>query len=144
MIYKEKGVTQFLFLGWPDLEEMNYFGSGVLPLIRAREREDHARLLTATRAQAGGHDAMGRTLDRLAKVLYSPERYKQRWIEREYNRFRDQSRQSVFSSIAVFCYHNQPSTAGISNSEAILPAPCGGLGCVSCSVRLEIRGLRLL
>src|SRR5882762_563012 len=56
----------------------------------------------------GGHDAMGRTLDRLAKVLYSPERYKQRWIEREYNRFRDQSRQSVFSSIAVFCYHNQP------------------------------------
>jgi len=53
MIYKEKGVTQFLFLGWPDLEEMNYFGSGVLPLIRAREREDHARLLTATRAQAG-------------------------------------------------------------------------------------------
>jgi len=51
---------------------------------------------------------MARTLDRLAKALYSPERYKQRWIEREYNRFRAQSRQSIFLSIAVFCYHNQP------------------------------------
>jgi len=51
---------------------------------------------------------MGRTLDRIAKALCSPERYKQRWIEREYNHFRDQSRKSVFLSIAVFCFHNQP------------------------------------
>jgi O-methyltransferase len=51
---------------------------------------------------------MGRTLDRLAKALCSPERYKQRWIEREYNGFRAQSRQCIFSSIAVFCFHNQP------------------------------------
>jgi alkanesulfonate monooxygenase len=37
--YKQKGITQFLFMGWPDREEINYFGSGVLPLIRARENE---------------------------------------------------------------------------------------------------------
>jgi alkanesulfonate monooxygenase len=53
MVYREKGVTQFLFLGWPDVEEMDYFGSGVLPLIRAREREHNARLLTTTRLHAG-------------------------------------------------------------------------------------------
>jgi len=53
MVYKKKGVTQFLFLGWPDLEEMSYFGSGVLPLVRTREQEHHARLHAATRAQAG-------------------------------------------------------------------------------------------
>ena len=52
MLYKEMGITQFLFLGWPDVEEMDYFGRGVLPLIRAREREHHARLLAATRAQS--------------------------------------------------------------------------------------------
>jgi len=54
MVYKERGVTQFLFLGWPDLEEMDSFGSGVLPLIRARERKHQVRLLAATKAQARG------------------------------------------------------------------------------------------
>jgi O-methyltransferase len=29
-------------------------------------------------------------------------------MERGYNRFRNRSRQNVFLSIAVFCYHNQP------------------------------------
>lgn len=51
---------------------------------------------------------MGRTIDRLAKALYPPQRYKQRWMEKEYNRFRAESRQRIFLSIAVFCYHNQP------------------------------------
>ena len=35
--YKEIGVTQFLFTGWPDLDEMTFFGREVLPLVRARE-----------------------------------------------------------------------------------------------------------
>jgi alkanesulfonate monooxygenase len=39
MEYKSIGISQFLFMGWPDLEEMTYFGSKVLPLIREKERE---------------------------------------------------------------------------------------------------------
>lgn len=35
--YKEIGVTQFLFTGWPDLEEMTFFGREVLPRVRERE-----------------------------------------------------------------------------------------------------------
>ncbi|MFZ1220975.1 MAG: LLM class flavin-dependent oxidoreductase [Chthoniobacterales bacterium] len=35
--YKEIGVTQFLFTGWPDLDEMTYFGREVLPRVRERE-----------------------------------------------------------------------------------------------------------
>jgi alkanesulfonate monooxygenase len=35
--YREAGVTQFLFMGWPDAEEMEGFARFVLPLIRARE-----------------------------------------------------------------------------------------------------------
>ena len=37
--YREAGVTQFLFMGWPDLEEMTFFGREVLPLIRKKERD---------------------------------------------------------------------------------------------------------
>ncbi|MDJ0838288.1 MAG: LLM class flavin-dependent oxidoreductase [Acidobacteriota bacterium] len=37
MSYKQAGVTQFLFMGWPDLAEMNRFGSHVLPLVREME-----------------------------------------------------------------------------------------------------------
>lgn len=37
--YKAMGITQFLFTGWPDVEEMEYFGSGVLPIVREREAE---------------------------------------------------------------------------------------------------------
>jgi alkanesulfonate monooxygenase len=35
--YRDAGVTQFLFMGWPDLEEMTRFASDVLPLVRQRE-----------------------------------------------------------------------------------------------------------
>jgi alkanesulfonate monooxygenase len=37
--YKKIGITQFLFMGWPDIEEMNYFNNSVLPLVRAKEIE---------------------------------------------------------------------------------------------------------
>jgi alkanesulfonate monooxygenase len=40
--YKRAGISQFLFLGWPDIEEMTLFGSRVLPLIREKEREAEA------------------------------------------------------------------------------------------------------
>jgi alkanesulfonate monooxygenase len=37
------GITQFLFMGWPDMEEMTNFHDEVLPLVRAREAaEQHA------------------------------------------------------------------------------------------------------
>jgi alkanesulfonate monooxygenase len=53
LTYKKLGITQFLFMGWPDLEEMQYFGKGVLPLVRAGEREEHAAAVAAaTRAHA--------------------------------------------------------------------------------------------
>lgn len=37
MEYREAGVTQFIFSGWPKLEEMIRFGRDVLPLIRRKE-----------------------------------------------------------------------------------------------------------
>lgn len=37
--YKSIGISQFLFMGWPDLEEMTYFGREVLPLVRQKEQE---------------------------------------------------------------------------------------------------------
>jgi alkanesulfonate monooxygenase len=37
--YRAIGVTQFLFMGHPDLEQMLFFGSEILPRIRERERE---------------------------------------------------------------------------------------------------------
>ena len=36
--YKKAGISQFLFMGWPDCEEMTYFSQGVLPLVRHREQ----------------------------------------------------------------------------------------------------------
>ncbi len=39
MEYKEAGVSQFLFMGWPDIEEMKFFSQAILPLIRAKEQE---------------------------------------------------------------------------------------------------------
>lgn len=51
MVYKQNGVTQFLLMGWPDQEEMDYFGSGVLPLVREREEHDHAGSLPGGRAR---------------------------------------------------------------------------------------------
>lgn len=32
--YKKIGCSQFIFSGWPDLEEMTYFGKEILPLVR--------------------------------------------------------------------------------------------------------------
>jgi alkanesulfonate monooxygenase len=37
LAYKNVGVSQFLFLGWPDLEEMTLFHDEVLPRVRALE-----------------------------------------------------------------------------------------------------------
>jgi alkanesulfonate monooxygenase len=39
MEYKEIGISQFLFMGWPDIDEMTFFGQSVLPLIREREQQ---------------------------------------------------------------------------------------------------------
>ena len=36
--YKQIGITQFLFIGWPDIEEIEHFGKGVLPLVRKMEK----------------------------------------------------------------------------------------------------------
>ena len=37
--YRSIGISQFLFLGWPDLEEMTFFGAEVLPRIRREEAQ---------------------------------------------------------------------------------------------------------
>lgn len=39
--YQRMGVSQFLFMGWPDIEEMSFFSESVLPLVRAREGLGH-------------------------------------------------------------------------------------------------------
>jgi len=39
MEYKELGISQFLFMGWPDLDEMTFFGQEILPLVREKEQE---------------------------------------------------------------------------------------------------------
>jgi alkanesulfonate monooxygenase len=31
--YEAAGITQFLFMGWPDLEEMRHFSDGVRPCL---------------------------------------------------------------------------------------------------------------
>jgi alkanesulfonate monooxygenase len=38
--YRDAGVTQFIFSGWPKLEEMRIFGREVLPILRRRELEE--------------------------------------------------------------------------------------------------------
>jgi alkanesulfonate monooxygenase len=38
--YRAAGVTQFIFSGWPKLEEMQVFGREVIPLVRRREMEE--------------------------------------------------------------------------------------------------------
>jgi alkanesulfonate monooxygenase len=38
--FKQNGISQFLFRGWPDGGEMAHFGNGVLPLVRKFEREN--------------------------------------------------------------------------------------------------------
>jgi alkanesulfonate monooxygenase len=39
MDYQAIGVSQFLLMGWPDLEEMTIFSREVMPIIRRREQE---------------------------------------------------------------------------------------------------------
>jgi alkanesulfonate monooxygenase len=34
------GISEYLFMGWPDLEEMTRFADEVRPRVRARERGD--------------------------------------------------------------------------------------------------------
>jgi alkanesulfonate monooxygenase len=36
--YQSIGVTQFLFMGHPDLEQMTFFGKEILPMVREREQ----------------------------------------------------------------------------------------------------------
>jgi len=38
--YREIGITQFLFMGWPDLDEMTFFSQHVAPIVRAREAHE--------------------------------------------------------------------------------------------------------
>jgi alkanesulfonate monooxygenase len=49
--YKQCGVSQFLFMGWPDDEEMTRFGRDVLPLVRERESRETASLVAGGFAQ---------------------------------------------------------------------------------------------
>ncbi len=37
--YKKMGISQYLFIGWPDLEEMPHVSEGVIPLVRKLEAE---------------------------------------------------------------------------------------------------------
>jgi alkanesulfonate monooxygenase len=47
--YKRAGASQFLFMGWPDAEEMCIFGAEVLPLVRDREARELAELTLGSR-----------------------------------------------------------------------------------------------
>ena len=38
--FRAAGITQFLFMGWPDMEEMTNFHREVLPRVRAREQAE--------------------------------------------------------------------------------------------------------
>ncbi len=35
--FRNVGVSQFLFLGWPDMDEMTRFSEHILPRVRRRE-----------------------------------------------------------------------------------------------------------
>jgi len=37
MDYRGAGISQFLFMGWPDMKEMSHFAKGVLPKVRGKE-----------------------------------------------------------------------------------------------------------
>jgi alkanesulfonate monooxygenase len=44
LAYKEVGVTQFILSGWPEVNEVEIFGREVLPLVRAGERQQKAKI----------------------------------------------------------------------------------------------------
>lgn len=39
MEFKEIGISQFLFMGWPDEKEMIHFSKGILPKVREQEKK---------------------------------------------------------------------------------------------------------
>ena len=41
------GITQFLFMGWPDMEEMAIFRDEVLPRVRAREAGERKEVVSS-------------------------------------------------------------------------------------------------
>lgn len=45
MEYREAGITQYIFSGWPKEEEMIYFGKKVLPLVREKEKKRAQELM---------------------------------------------------------------------------------------------------
>lgn len=47
LAYREIGITQFLFMGWPDLEEMSRFHHEVEPRVRRLEEAQHSALAPA-------------------------------------------------------------------------------------------------
>ena len=49
--YKRIGVTQFLFMGWPDLEAMTFFSEAILPRVRAKEADLWREAASASLAQ---------------------------------------------------------------------------------------------
>jgi alkanesulfonate monooxygenase len=53
--YKKIGISQFIFSGWPKLDEMVYFGKAILPLVRQKEREksSEAPVVQTVGAEAG-------------------------------------------------------------------------------------------
>jgi len=42
MAYKKVGISQFLFMGWPEIDELTLFGHEVLPRLRALELGESA------------------------------------------------------------------------------------------------------
>jgi alkanesulfonate monooxygenase len=53
MEYRDIGITQFLFMGWPDIDEMTFFSEAVVPLVRAREQARESRGEVALAAAHG-------------------------------------------------------------------------------------------
>lgn len=47
-------------------------------------------------------------IDRLQGNSLSHDRRKHEWLDGPHEAFRTQARQSIFMSISIFCYHNQP------------------------------------
>ena len=47
MEYKRIGISQFLFMGWPDLDEMLFFSQAVLPLVRRKEHQEQEAALVS-------------------------------------------------------------------------------------------------
>lgn len=55
MIYKGIGITQFLLMGWPDLEEMTLFSREVLPRVRHLEQDAESASLHLANPDTANH-----------------------------------------------------------------------------------------